>query len=183
MAKQGEGKNAVRIEQIRKLYADGKCSREIAVILGDTTPKSVQSFAVRNGIAHPKRGGAVRAWNGSWKGGCRITKDGYREVLVVDHPFAKSRMKRGVYRREGYILEHRLVMEHMLGRYLLPTEVVHHKDRNRLNNSPDNLELFSSNSEHLRVELSGKCPAWTPQGMVALHKIWEKHRKKSPLNS
>lgn len=177
MAKKGEGKNSSRIELIRALYASGKCSREIANILGDTTAKSVQSFAARNGIPRPKRGGAVREWNGSWKGGERLTKDGYRELLVLDHPFAKGRRKRGVLRREGYMLEHRLVMEHLLGRYLLPTEVVHHIDKNRLNNSPDNLELFSSNAEHLRVELSGKCPKWTEQGKEAMQRALERRRK------
>lgn len=176
MAIKGSGKNMARMEQIRSLYATGKCSREIAEILGNTTAKAVQSFAVRNGISHPKRGGAIREWNGSWKGGERITKDGYRELLVLDHPFAKSRKKRGILRREGYVLEHRLVMEHILGRYLLPTEVVHHKDRNKLNNSPDNLELFSSNAEHLHVELSGKCPAWTPQGKESLGRLWASKR-------
>lgn len=42
---------------------------------------------------------------------------------------------------EGYILEHRLVMAESLGRLLLPTETVHHKDGNRTNNDIDNLEL------------------------------------------
>lgn len=177
MAQKGRGKNADRADLIRAMYADGKCSREIAEALGDTSAKSIQCFAARNGISRPKRGGATREWNGSWKGGARINKDGYRELLVLDHPFARSRWKRGVFRREGYVLEHRLVMEHILGRFLLPTEVVHHKDKNKLNNSPDNLELFSTNAEHLRVELTGHCPAWTEQGKEALERAWQRRRK------
>jgi len=35
-------------------------------------------------------------------------------------------------------------MEQALGRRLSPNETVHHKDRNRLNNTPDNLELWVS---------------------------------------
>lgn len=45
--------------------------------------------------------------------------------------------------------EHRVVMERMLGRPLRPGEVVHHKDGNILNNAPGNLQLFSSQGEHL----------------------------------
>jgi hypothetical protein len=51
-------------------------------------------------------------------------------------------------------LEHRVVMEGILGRKLAPSEIVHHKDGNGLNNSPDNLELFASQGIH-RIEHSG----------------------------
>lgn len=43
---------------------------------------------------------------------------------------------------------HRIVAEHMLGRALKPGEVVHHIDRNKRNNSQDNLMVFSSQAEH-----------------------------------
>lgn len=42
----------------------------------------------------------------------------------------------------GWILEHRFVMEQIIGRPLLKTENVHHKDGNRANNAPENLELW-----------------------------------------
>jgi hypothetical protein len=45
--------------------------------------------------------------------------------------------------------DHRQVAAKKLGRELLPTEVVHHKDENKLNNDPDNLEVCSSQSEHI----------------------------------
>lgn len=46
--------------------------------------------------------------------------------------------------------EHRRIMESILGRELTFNENVHHKDGNKLNNDPNNLELMSR-SEHSRL--------------------------------
>lgn len=43
---------------------------------------------------------------------------------------------------------HRYVASNTLGRPLRPTEVVHHKDRNKLNNSPRNLQVFGDQRAH-----------------------------------
>jgi 5-methylcytosine-specific restriction endonuclease McrA len=45
---------------------------------------------------------------------------------------------------EAYQYEHRLVMEHHLGRKLSTHEFVHHRDGNRSNNDLSNLELTHS---------------------------------------
>jgi len=45
---------------------------------------------------------------------------------------------------------HRRVAELMLGRPLKPGEVVHHKDGNKRNNRPSNLEVFPSQAEHAK---------------------------------
>lgn len=49
-----------------------------------------------------------------------------------------SECKRDITRT---ILEHRLFLARKLGRALLTHETVHHKDGDRLNNDPENLEL------------------------------------------
>ncbi|NOZ35667.1 MAG: hypothetical protein GXO80_10265 [Chlorobi bacterium] len=48
-------------------------------------------------------------------------------------------------------LEHRKVVEKKLGRKLKKGEVVHHKDRNKKNNSADNLWVFRNQEEHDRT--------------------------------
>jgi hypothetical protein len=141
----------------------------VAQLLG-LNQKALQDYAKEHDIPRPKQGGASGKWNGSWKNGRQVDKDGYILVRVKNHPFARytpTKKTDGSYAKAewGYLREHRLVMEHMLGRYLLPNEAVHHKDGNKQNNAPGNLELFSSNSEHLRTELTGKRPKWTPQGI------------------
>ena len=66
-------------------------------------------------------------------------KGRYKAVLVPDHPDASA---------QGYMLEHRLVMEQKIGRRLRKGEVVHHVNGNGMDNRPDNLELFASPGKH-----------------------------------
>lgn len=76
-----------------------------------------------------------------WKGG-KIINDGYIYIYCPDHPNTT---------KEHYVLEHRLVMEKHLGRYLKHGEIVHHKDHNKQNNKFSNLMLCRSNGKHSKI--------------------------------
>jgi hypothetical protein len=73
--------------------------------------------------------------NGNWKGGKIVGTDGYVRVYRPEDP--RANMGR-------YMAEHKVVMEELLGRPLLPNENVHHKNGNRQDNRPSNLELWTS---------------------------------------
>lgn len=53
---------------------------------------------------------------------------------------------------KGYIMQHRLVMEQHIGRYLAPDEEVHHIDGDKKNNKIENL-LLVPRKEHRRIHL------------------------------
>jgi hypothetical protein len=78
----------------------------------------------------------------------------------VEHPHARLLPGKNIPR----IREHRLVMEQVLGRYLLPTEIVDHADGLTLHNAPANLRLFASNAAHLKETPTGKVPRWSDEG-------------------
>lgn len=66
--------------------------------------------------------------------GINTTSDGYIRLLKPEHPNASQK---------GYVQEHHLVMEKMIGRYLVSPENVHHINGVRDDNRPENLELWS----------------------------------------
>ncbi len=77
--------------------------------------------------------------NPMWKGGKAKATRGYIYIWNPQHLFANKR---------GYVLEHRLVMEKVIDRYLTKEEVVHHINKINSDNRIENLMLFKNNIEH-----------------------------------
>lgn len=151
------------IDQIRSWVEEGKTHRWIAEQVG-TCDQHVSRLCRKHGIQAQRRGPRAGEGHPEWKGGRKQEKGGYWLVWQADHPHARHKRTHG----SGYVAEHRLVMEQKLGRYLDPQEVVHHIDGNPENNHPDNLQLFANNGEHLRYELTGRCPKWSPDGKARI---------------
>jgi len=69
--------------------------------------------------------------------GYRTYQRGYLKKMCKGHPNAD---------KDGYVLEHRLVMEEHVGRYLTADEVVHHINGTRDDNRIENLQLRTKKS-------------------------------------
>lgn len=58
--------------------------------------------------------------------------------------FINAKGYRVLWRDGRAILEHRYIMQGVLGRQLLKTENIHHKNGIRLDNRPENLEIWTT---------------------------------------
>ncbi|HYF91547.1 MAG TPA: HNH endonuclease [Symbiobacteriaceae bacterium] len=105
---------------------DGSSAQKVITITGRRPKTTVLSQA--------------GASNHNWKGGRIRHVKGYLLRHAPEHPNASG----------GYVLEHRLVAEEMLGRPLRPDEDVHHLDGDKANNSRDNL-IVEDHGSHTRL--------------------------------
>lgn len=130
-------------DEILRLAAAGYRRKQIADELGCAytyTGRVLKNAGIH--LGRPKG-----ADNHAWRGGRMVDLDGY--VLLQTKPIR--------------VLEHRKVMEGVVGRPLTETEVVDHIDGITIHNDPTNLRLFATNGEHLATTAKGP-RAWSMEG-------------------
>jgi hypothetical protein len=88
---------------------------------------------------------------------CRAAHDRGRhrveDCCLIGHSGYRMQLTNGILKRE-----HRIVMENTLGRALLPSEFVHHKNGERSDNRPDNLAVTNIH-DHGRIHNPQRYPS------------------------
>lgn len=132
------------VDQLRAWRDQEMSTRDMGARLG-VSEETVRQRMIDHGVerlpakARPQR-------NPFWRGGYSVDQEGYILAKCPDHPQATAK---------GYVRMHRLVVEQSLGRPLLPTEVVDHRNGDPSDNRPENLRVFQSNGDHLSATLRG----------------------------
>lgn len=156
-------------DELERLYASGYSMKEIGVQLNMAVGKIHKYFGIygikprepineitKEKISQANKGNTYRKGHKA----SEVTKrrlseaksqrgighkkkrcDGYIAIYFPDHPKSTS---------DGFIMEHVLMMECFIGRWIKDDEVVHHKNKIRDDNRIENLQLLTK-SEHARL--------------------------------
>ena len=121
-------KQRKKLSEMRK----GIPSKKKGTKLSEET-KLKMSIAKKGKFRNPSKFGGAR----------KHRQDGYISVFLPTHPNAS---------KDGFVMEHILIMENHIGRILKEDEVVHHKNKIRDDNRIENLELMTF-KEHARLHM------------------------------
>jgi len=78
--------------------------------------------------------------NANWKGGKSLGRTNQKYTISLNHKHPKG--------HNGYVLEHRLIAEKVLGKYLPQSAVVHHINGDTFDNRNQNLVICENDSYH-----------------------------------
>lgn len=121
-----------RVRQSKLMSTEGECSVEGC--MSAIYCKRMCNIHYQRTRKHGEPGPAERL-RAPWRAE-QISSSGYRRVHAKGHPNADA---------AGRVWEHHLVMSEVLGRAIRPEETVHHRNGDKLDNRPENLELWSGN--------------------------------------
>lgn len=123
--------NTENKELFKKLFAT--TSNDDLKTLFKTTVSDIESEAVRQKLRKTKETiSKIHSQGQHIRGRKSIIKEnGLTYLYMPKHPFADL---------QGYVSEYRYVMQEELGRYLKPSEIVIHKNGDKSDNTPGNLE-------------------------------------------
>lgn len=83
-------------------------------------------------------------------------KEQCRQLSGTGYYLIKTKIKHPFAQHDGYVYEHRLVMEKHIGRYLTAEEVVHHLNGNKKDNRIENLMLLPNRKAHNQFKHFGR---------------------------
>ena len=136
-------RHKIPIDRMIELYEKGLTQEEVAEKLGTSQKviwKRMKEIGYEARVAAKRNQYGVN--NDYWRGGRTKHSNGYIYVKKKGHPRA---LKAG-----DYVLEHILVVEKEIGRYLRDDEIVHHINGVKDDNRPENLYITSL-EEHTRM--------------------------------